>query len=58
MASTFNPPDLTTEEWLSSKTDEEMALSIKNGKGAMPANPNLDDTVVEALVARIRGRGR
>lgn len=58
MADTFNPPDLTSEEWLGSKTDDEMAASIKNGKGAMPANPNLEDSVIGALVARIRNRGR
>src|SRR4051794_6112574 len=36
MASTFHPPDLTSDDLLESLTDEQMAGVIKDGKGAMP----------------------
>ena len=52
-------PDLTRDDWLKSVTDAQIADAIKNGKGdKMPPNPNLPDSVVQALVARIRNKGR
>jgi len=52
-------PDLTRQEWLESVTDEDIAKVIREGKGAnMPANPDLPDVAIKALVGRIRGRGK
>jgi cytochrome c oxidase cbb3-type subunit 3 len=45
--------DLTRADWQARVTDEQIALSIKNGKGKMPKF-DLPDTVVQGLVQRIR----
>jgi cytochrome c oxidase cbb3-type subunit 3 len=51
-------PDLTLEAWQSQVTDEEIAATIRNGKGKMP-NFDVPDSVVRGLVARVRAaRGR
>jgi len=47
-------PDLTRPDWQAKVTDQEIADRIRNGKGLMPPNQNLPDTVVQALVARVR----
>jgi len=40
-------------------SDAQIAEVIRNGKGEkMPPNPNLPDSMVQALVARIRNKGR
>ena len=51
-------PDLTRKEWLEATSDEQIAETIRKGKGQMPANPNLQDDVVGLLIARIRAQGR
>jgi mono/diheme cytochrome c family protein len=45
--------DLTSEEWQAKVTDEELALSIRNGKGKMPKF-ELPVPVVLGLIGRIR----
>ena len=51
-------PDLTHDEWLSTVTDEQIATVIRNGKDKMPAHPDLPDSALDALVKRIRSKGR
>ena len=51
-------PDLTRDEWLSTVTDEQIATVIRNGKDKMPAHPDLPDSALDALVKRIRSKGR
>jgi cytochrome c oxidase cbb3-type subunit 3 len=46
-------PDLTRDEWQSKVTDTEIAASIRNGKGKMPAF-NVPGPVLEGLVTRVR----
>lgn len=53
MGPMIKAPDLTREEWQSQVTDAQIAASIKNGKGKMPAF-NMPDPVVQELVARVR----
>jgi mono/diheme cytochrome c family protein len=54
----FKAQDLSKEEWQSKIKDEDIALSIKNGKGRMPKF-ELPDDVVRGLVARVRSfRGK
>jgi hypothetical protein len=51
--------DLTRPDWQSTVTDEQIATSIVNGKGKMPAFANLPPKLVAGFVARIRAsRGR
>jgi cytochrome c oxidase cbb3-type subunit 3 len=50
--------DLTQEAWQAEITDEQIAASIRNGKGKMPRF-DLPPNVVSALIGRIRSsRGR
>ncbi len=49
----FKAPDLGREEWQSKVKDEEIAATIKNGKGRMPKF-ELPDEVVRGLVGRVR----
>jgi len=52
-AAMFKPADLSKEEWQGKVNDDEIATTIKNGKGRMPKF-DLPDDVVQGLVARIR----
>jgi cytochrome c oxidase cbb3-type subunit 3 len=53
-----NAGDLTRADWQAKVKDEEIASTIRNGKGKMPKF-DLPDTVVMGLVARIRSvRGK
>ncbi|MFO0551699.1 MAG: cytochrome c [Polyangiaceae bacterium] len=47
-------PDFTSPEWQASVTDDQIAKTIKEGKGSMPPNPDIPDTVVASLVRGIR----
>ncbi len=49
--------DLTSQEWQSSVTDEQLAQSILKGKGKMPAF-NLPERTVEGLVKHVRSLRR
>jgi mono/diheme cytochrome c family protein len=49
----FKAADLGKEEWQSKVKDEDIAATIKNGKGRMPKF-DLPDDVVHGLVTRIR----
>lgn len=51
-------PDLTREDWQGKIGDDDIAATIRTGKGKMPKF-DLPDPVVRGLVARIRAvRGR
>ena len=52
-AAMFKPADLSKEEWQGKVNDDEIATTIKTGKGRMPKF-DLPDDVVRGLVARIR----
>jgi len=56
-AAMYAAPDLTRDELLARVTDAELAQTIRNGRGKMPAF-DLPPSVVEGLVKRIRGKGR
>jgi cytochrome c oxidase cbb3-type subunit 3 len=45
--------DLTSAEWQSQVTNEQIAVTIKGGKNKMPKF-DLPDPVIQGLVARIR----
>lgn len=45
--------DLTNPAWQRSVSDEQIALSIKNGKGQMPPFP-LPDSTIQSLVRLVR----
>ncbi|HYR85061.1 MAG TPA: cytochrome c [Terriglobia bacterium] len=49
-------PDLTRSEWQDSHTDEEIADTIKNGKGEFmpPFKDKLSDEEINAVVSRVR----
>jgi len=49
----FKAADLGRAEWQSKVSDEEIAQTIKNGKGRMPKF-DLPDEVIRGLVLRIR----
>ncbi len=49
----FKASDLTRADWQASVKDEDIAATIKNGKGRMPKF-DLPDDVVRGLVARVR----
>lgn len=49
----FKAPDLTRADWQQKTSDDAMATTIKNGKGAMPKF-DLPPEVIGGLVARIR----
>jgi cytochrome c oxidase cbb3-type subunit 3 len=53
MGPMLHAPDLTAEDLQAKVTDQEMAAIIKGGKDKMPAF-NLPDSVLQAMVARIR----
>jgi cytochrome c oxidase cbb3-type subunit 3 len=46
--------DLTSAEWQSQVTDQQLADSIRKGKNRMPAFAALPPQVITGLVARIR----
>lgn len=50
---TPDAPDLTDTAWQRQRTDEELAKSIANGKGTMPAFKGTPDDIA-ALVAYVR----
>lgn len=55
MAAMFHPADLTTPTWQASRTDDEIAASIRNGRGAMPAfGTQLRSEAIPLLVQLIR----
>jgi mono/diheme cytochrome c family protein len=47
-------PNLTDPQLLGARTDEQLAATIRAGRGKMPAFPQLPPAVVAALVRRIR----
>ena len=47
--------DLTTQAWQASVTDEQLARSIRAGKGKMPAF-DIPEIAITALIGRIRAR--
>jgi mono/diheme cytochrome c family protein len=49
----LRPTDLTKPAWQASITDEQIAATIRAGKGAMPAFP-LPDSTVTGLVRLVR----
>jgi len=54
----FKAADLGRDEWQAKVNDDEIAATIKNGKGRMPKF-ELTDEIVKGLVARIRSfRGK
>ncbi len=50
--------DLTREDWLGGVSDAEIAKVIREGRGKMPAHPDLPEATLNALVKRIRNKGR
>ncbi len=52
-----NTPDLTRPEWLATVTDDDLRKVIREGRNKMPANPDLPDNVLDALVRKIRATG-
>jgi cytochrome c oxidase cbb3-type subunit 3 len=50
-------PDLTSAELLQKLSDDDIAGTIRGGKGRMPSFANLPDRVVTGLVQRIRAGG-
>lgn len=50
-------PDLTQAVWQARVTDEQLAETIRRGRGRMPAFGELPDAVVQGLVRRIRMLG-
>ncbi|MFO0616070.1 MAG: cytochrome c [Polyangiaceae bacterium] len=57
MGPAVNAPDLTKPEFLGGLTDEQMAASIRSGKGKMPPFESLPERAVQLLVKRIRAAG-
>lgn len=54
----FKAPDLAREDWQAKVKDDEIAATIRDGKGRMPKS-DLPDDVVRGLVARVRSfRGK
>jgi cytochrome c oxidase cbb3-type subunit 3 len=54
----FRATDLTSAEWQSRVTDDDIRNAIKNGKGKMPKF-DLPDDVLSAMVVRVRSlKGR
>jgi mono/diheme cytochrome c family protein len=49
----FKAKDLTDPAWQRSVTDEQIALTIKNGRGQMPPFP-LPDSTIKSLVHLVR----
>ncbi len=49
-------PDLTRADFLSARTDAQLAESIRQGKNRMPAF-DLPPSIIDGLVRRIRERG-
>lgn len=46
--------DLTTAEWQSSVTDEQILAVIKNGKNKMPSFSSFPDSMLTSMVAHVR----
>jgi hypothetical protein len=46
-------PDLTRPD-LAKLSDDDLKKVIREGRNAMPANPDIPDSVLDALVKRIR----
>ncbi len=44
----------TNPDWQRAKSDEDLRRAIRTGAGAMPANPDLSDAVVDELIAIVR----
>lgn len=58
MAPMVHPSDLTSATWQKGVTDDQILVTIKNGRNKMPRF-DLPDAVLRGLVARIRAlRGR
>jgi cytochrome c oxidase cbb3-type subunit 3 len=54
----FKAADLSSEDWQSKATDQEIAAAIANGKGRMPKF-DLPEDIVKGLVVRVRSfRGK
>lgn len=52
-------PDMTTPEWQASRTDEQIAEVIRQGRGMMPGFADrVNPRGIEALVSHIRVAGR
>lgn len=54
----MSAPDLTRPEWLAATSDEDIAKVIREGRNKMPAHADLPASTVDALVKRIRSKGR
>lgn len=50
----LRPTDLTNPRWQKVALDSEIAHTIKQGKGRMPAFPQLPDETVSGLIRLIR----
>lgn len=50
-------PDLTRQDWLGKVSDDELRQVIREGRNKMPANPEIPDNVLEALIRKIRANG-
>ena len=57
MGGTVHAPDLTRDEFLSSKSDEEIATTIRSGRNEMPPFNQIPERVLAGIVQRIRGKG-
>ena len=53
-AAMFNPPDLTTDSFRASRTDEEIVRIIHDGYGRMKGFPSIPTEVAFSLVKRLR----
>jgi len=51
------PPNLTDPAYLGTRTDEQLAATIRAGKGKMPAFPSLPPAIVAGLVRQVRAFG-
>lgn len=47
-------PNFQDAAWQTSRTDAQLALSIRNGRGMMPAFDNVDEAGLAALVGLVR----
>lgn len=48
------PPDMSDPAWQRTRIDSEMKHTIQNGRGRMPAFPQLPEKTVEGLVQLVR----
>ncbi|MBI2390225.1 MAG: cytochrome c [Deltaproteobacteria bacterium] len=56
-AAMTKPPNLADPALLGSRTDEQLANTIRTGKGKMPAFGTLPPSVIAGLIRRIRTLG-